>query len=158
MKRLLIISAALIIALTAVNAQKRNHDCRKEFGPKMLNKLELNEDQQKKVDEIHFAQKEKAIDMKAELNKKEIEIEKMMKSMNIDGNSLLKLTGEIDKLKSEMHQAKIENWLKIYNILDDKQKETWVRHFGDMKRFGDRDGLRSLGEHFRKGERAKRFD
>ena len=167
-KTILIAFAIFMVAIQGNFAQKheRKHDCEAKCEVKdcmcpkheMTKQLNLTDDQKQKFEEFHFALKEKAIDLHAQIEKKELEIEKMMKSKNVDGKKLLELTGDISNLRSEIHQSRIENWVKIYNILNDEQKTMWVNDFGKMRdiRHGCADAPRF--ENFMKHKRCDKLD
>jgi Spy/CpxP family protein refolding chaperone len=141
MKKSFLIFALITISLLAYNsnfAQKNENKTFKKHVPG-IERLNLTDVQQKKFDQIHFAQEERGIDLRAKLQKNRLEIKKLLSSPNFNENELLSLTKNASDLRSEMMQSRVKTWLEVYKILDDKQREEWSHHIAQMAdEFGER--------------------
>jgi sulfate adenylyltransferase subunit 1 (EFTu-like GTPase family) len=99
------------------------------YQKEKVDKLNLNEQQVKKFDDIIFNQRKTAIDTKAELQKLQLKLRKMMNDNTVDENKLYGITDKISDLRSKRQKSRISTWLKIYNILDKEQKPLWTKAF-----------------------------
>jgi Spy/CpxP family protein refolding chaperone len=124
---------SLLITLFAVSAifAQPNPKANGNFGmqQRIKDKLNLNEQQVKKFDDIIFNQRKTAIDTKAELQKLQLKLRKMMNDNTVDENKLYGITDKISDLRSKRQKSRISTWLKIYNILDKEQKPLWTKAF-----------------------------
>ena len=127
------LSYSLLIALFAVSAIFAQPYPRTDgnFGVqyRLKDKLNLNEQQAKKFNDIIFNQRESAIDTKAEIQKLELKLRKMMNNNAVDENKLNSITNQISDLRAKRQKSRISTWLKIYNILDKEQKPLWTQAF-----------------------------
>lgn len=155
MKRIFILFIALSVLLISQNtfAQKERKFKNDLFGIKKLN---LTEEQKKKFDQIQFMHEEKAIDIRAKLNKNRLEIKKLFKSENFNENEFVNLTQNGEKLRNEQSQLRTQMWLDVYRILDRDQKNEWKEHFAEMpENFRERiNDFRKMHRNF-KDERGK---
>jgi Spy/CpxP family protein refolding chaperone len=127
------LSYSLVIALFALSAifAQPQPKANGNFGmqQRIKDKLNLNEQQAKKFDDIIYNQRTAAIDTKAELQKLELKLRKMMNDNAVDENKLYGITDQISGLRAKMQKSRITTWLKIYNILDKNQKPLWTKAF-----------------------------
>lgn len=96
----------------------------------LIKKLNLTAEQQKQINDIRSEHQKKMIDLKAQLQKNRIDIKNMMLQNKVDEKKLLDLTQANNKIQSEMRTSAVNNWLAIYKILNDEQKEIWAKHWG----------------------------
>ncbi len=128
-----------IITISSNFAQKSQ---KKDFNKRIsiMEKLNLTDAQQKKFDQLRYDQEEKAIDLKAKLQKNRLKLKKLLSTPNFNQNDFLNLTKNSSDLRSSIKELRIKTWLAVYNILDAKQKEVWTKHFSHMaKEFGGRE-------------------
>lgn len=96
----------------------------KEFGMNMhMNMLlELTDEQEKKIHEIKIALMKDMIDIKAKIEKADIDFnELVMNNANI--KTLIKKMEHIGKMKMDIEKKKIETFVKTRNMLNENQKE-----------------------------------
>ncbi len=134
MKKIVVLLAAVtFMSIGLVNAQpnKPNRPIFQNNGGiyKMLN---LTADQQKQFSDIMYNQRLKAVDIRADIEKNRIEIQKMIRDNNIDEGKILSLTDANSKLQAELKSERIKSWLAVYKILTPEQKELWSKNFGRM--------------------------
>ena len=136
MKKLSIFVVMLLVSALSfsnITAQPFMH----KMGPKFergrfMNELNLTDAQQKKVNQLRFDNQQKAIDLKAQIEKKRLAIREMMVNNDVNGNKLLTLTNSISDLQSKMKSSKVKMWLNVYNILNKDQQKLWTKHFSAM--------------------------
>ena len=134
MKKLVVLLlAASITFSSAIFAQPFKH--KPMDGKKRITQLlKLNDSQLKKFNEIRFTNQEKMIDLRAKIRKNQLKIREMAASKNISKSAVMNLVDKISSLRSTMAKQKMGMWFDVYNILDDTQKDIWVKHFGNMKK------------------------
>ncbi|MCX7797339.1 MAG: Spy/CpxP family protein refolding chaperone [Melioribacter sp.] len=105
---------------------------------RLIDKLKLTPEQQKQFNELRNEHQKKMIDLRAQLQKNQLDIKNMLLQNKIDEKKLMDLVQSNNKLITEMRTSAINNWLAIYKILNDEQKELWTKHFnfgfGDCKK------------------------
>ena len=106
---------------------------------KMLRELNLTKDQQNKINEIRFDHEEKQIESKADLEKNQLRIKKMISSSSFNDSELLNLVEKSGQLKSQLEKERVSMWLDIRKILTEDQREIWKSKF---HRMGMRDKMR----------------
>lgn len=127
--------------------QKEHQTPKKEF---LREKLKLTKEQKDKIKEMRLENEKKSIDISAEIKKLKLELRAMTEKKNITDDKVLEITRKISFLQSDMKESHVKQWLATYNLLDDKQKETFLKtspilkeKMGEMrknirKRFEDR--------------------
>ena len=128
-----------------------------ERGPKDFNgfrvhtMLKLTDEQSDKFNDIKYNHQISSVDIQAEIQKNQIEVKKMMADNKIDSDKLLQLTNANSELHGKIKASKTQMWIDVYNILNDDQKETWIKTFN---RLGQREGTigTGFGHGIRKGD------
>ena len=98
-----------------------------------IEKLNLTEDQKTKFDEIRFAHQEKAIDLKSQLRKNQLEIKKIFASNEINESDVISLTGKNNNIKADLKNSNVKMWFDVNKILNDDQKQIWKNNFRDFR-------------------------
>ena len=120
--------------------------------------LNLNDDQLSKFNEFKYQHQKEVIDLKSEIEKNRLEIQKMMRDNNVDPNRVKELTSSNSKLHADIQSSKVDMWLNIHNILDKDQQKIWNKHFekqGRGMRKGNRESMRK--NHHRNFRNKRRF-
>lgn len=115
--------------------------------------LNLNDAQEKQLNDFRFEHQEKVIDLKAEMQKNKLEIKKMMTANEVDEKKLRDLTKANSNVREKIHSSKVDMWLNIYKILNKDQQEEWTEHFarmGDGNKHGKKIGRHARGNMFEK--------
>lgn len=100
-------------------------------GPRhkeMMEKLNLTDQQEEQISKLRTDHQMKMIDGRAEIQKLEVQLKDERKKIDLDEEKILSLTKKIGEMRAAQQLARTEMWLKIYNLLDDKQKELWKEH------------------------------
>lgn len=144
MKRLLI--SVLVVTLCLGTAtiysqpQKPNRKTSDGFrGLKIQEMLKLSDDQSSKFNEIKYQHQLSVIDIQSEIQKNQVNINKMMVDNNVDTDKLIEFTNTNSDLHGNLKTSKTKMWLDIYNILNDDQKKNWTKTFNRFG-YGQRDG------------------
>ena len=102
---------------------------------KIHQKLNLTEVQQEKVDALKFDHQKEMIDLKANLEKKEIEMAEIKNKGNYTREEFLNKVNEIISARNEIALSLANHQMDVYQLLDDNQKKEWNKFSGE---FGER--------------------
>jgi Spy/CpxP family protein refolding chaperone len=91
--------------------------------------LDLDEDVLLKMREMRLKNKEKIIDLKNQIEKKELEMEKVLIEKKIDFKKLLSINDEIADLRQKISRQKLEQKIEMYKLIPDDKKEEVKRMF-----------------------------
>ncbi len=91
----------------------------------MVNKLNLTAEQQTKVNDLNYKLDQTRIEVNAQIQSKQLELQKLINDGSINSNAVMSLTKDISTLKSGLREKCVTNWLSIYELLDDTQKLIW---------------------------------
>jgi Spy/CpxP family protein refolding chaperone len=102
---------------------------------KIHQKLNLTDEQQEKVDALKFDHQKEMIDLKANLEKKEIEMAELKNKSNYTREDFLNKINEIISARNEIALSLANHQMDVYQLLDDNQKKEWNKLSGE---FGER--------------------
>ena len=135
---LLFVSAILIAPLTSFAEKSEEEDFIKveEIRRGLPAELNLSEKVEKEIKSLDLKHREKMIDYRSNLEKKELELDKILMEDKLDTEKLLSKYEEISKAKEEIAKADIKHKIDIYKLIpEDKKKEAKEILFRP-KRFG----------------------
>jgi len=125
---------ALVLMGTIANAQNGRqsrgpmHDGygrgyeRHAMCPVMNDQLNLTEEQKGKIDEIKLATSKKSIQRQNKINELEAQLTTSITQDNVDKNKVNNLIDEIGKLTTESRRERMEDHLKIRELLTENQR------------------------------------
>ncbi len=96
----------------------------------MHQKLNLTEEQQEKVDVLKLAHQKEMIDLKANLEKKEVEMAELKNKGNYTREEFLNKISEIISARNKIALSLANHQMDIYQLLDDNQKKEWNKFSG----------------------------
>ena len=126
---LFLLSTTVVLILTniSISAQKVNFG--KERFPKLIEKLNLNDEQRDKIKDLQFKEEESRIELQSDLQKNRLEIKKLMASDEFNEEALLTLVENGGNIRNEIMKSSVAFWLDVNKILGSDQKEIWKKHF-----------------------------
>ena len=152
MKRTLIITTLLVFLLALAGvftfAQQEREDRRDHKRVKMIEKLNLTDQQQTQIEEIRFIHQEKMIDLKADVERKELALKELQSTNNFSRSDYIAKIEDIISSKNKIQLEKANHHMDVYELLDSEQKETWNK----MKPMKDRKHDK-MKKHFKKKNR-----
>lgn len=96
----------------------------KEMAPCPTELLDnLSPEQKTKIEEIRIEMRKNIIPIKSQIELKQIDLHKEMKSDNPNKDRILKISQEIHELEWQIKKLNIEERLKIHSILTPEQRE-----------------------------------
>jgi len=137
MKRKMIVFIAILSAFLVSQSlfaqEMRQGRGRDQF--KIHQKLNLTEEQQEKVDISRLSHKKEMVDLKANLEKRKIEMAELKNKGNYTREEFLSKTNEIISARNQIALSLANHQMDVYQILDETQKKEWNRF---SKNFGER--------------------
>jgi len=96
-------------------------------------KLNLTEEQQIKVDALRFGHQKDMIDLKANLEKKEVEMAELKNKGNYTREDFLNKVNEIISAKNKIALSMANHQMDVYQLLDETQKKEWNKFSGNFR-------------------------
>ena len=103
---------------------------------KIHQRLNLTDEQQEKVEILKLAHQKQMIDLKANLEKKEVEMAELKNKGNYTREEFLSKTNEIISARNEIALSLANHQMDVYQLLDDNQKKEWNKfssEFGEKR-------------------------
>lgn len=129
--------------MRAPRAHKGGHAWRGGFGggtgvpaDRMLRGatgLELTDDQVAQLEKLSYDTKSKLIDLESSLKKARLEMGRQMESDGDDLSAMKKQLDSMAKIKVDIQEMKLKNWIDAKNVLTDEQRQKVKDH---SPRFG----------------------
>jgi hypothetical protein len=120
----------VLLSGTTLFAQQQAADPKERQAPKkefVREKLKLSKEQKEKIKNLRLESEKKSIDISAEIKKQKLELKELTGNKNITDDKVLEITRKISSLQADMKEIHVKQWLATYNLLDDKQKELFLR-------------------------------
>ena len=131
MKRTLIITALLsfliVIAGAFTFAQKQRENRGENKRERIIEKLNLTDEQQTQIEEIRFAHQGKMIDLRADVEKKELGLKELQSTANFSRSDYITKVEEVISTENEMKVERANHHMDVYELLDTEQRETWTK-------------------------------
>ena len=136
-----IFSLILIIALVGLYSntafpQKRSFPKNEFFKGKMLEKLNLTDEQKSKIEDARLAHQKQMIDLKANLQKKLLALKELRVKDNLDRSSVIAAVKDINQARNDIALARANNLMDFYEILTPEQRKTVKDNIGFFREFG----------------------
>jgi len=127
-----ILSVFLVSQSLFAQGMRQGRD-RNQF--KIHQKLNLTEEQQEKADILKLAHQKEMVDLKANLEKRKIEMSELKNKGNYTREEFLSKTNEIISARNQIALSLANHQMDVYQILDETQKKEWNKF---SKNFGER--------------------
>ncbi|GEM_PF-3186426 len=95
---------------------------RPQFIERFGDELELSKEQTQKLETLRYEMEKKSIDMRAELDKARLELNRLQDSEKIDRKAILSQAEKVNSLEGKLKIAKIEHMLDIAETLTPEQR------------------------------------
>ena len=114
-------------------AQEKFERQKDENKLKVHQKLNLTEQQQEKVDALRFTHQKEMIDLKANLEIKEIEMTELKSKGNYTRDEFLNKVNDIISAKNKLALSMANHQMDVYQLLDENQKKKWNKFSGNFR-------------------------
>ena len=134
-KVLVFITASTLILSCNIFAQEMMQQ-KKQFQKQVHQQLNLTEEQQTKVDELKFTHQKEMIDLKANLDKKELDMNELKSKGNYTRDEYLNKVNEIISARNKIALSVANHHMDVYQLLDENQKKEWNKmshQFGERR-------------------------
>ena len=98
-----------------------------EFKEQMKDRLNLTDEQQDKIEALKLSNQKEMIDLKANLEKKEVELAELKNTLNFSRDAYMNKINEIIAAKNKIEIARANHQMDVYQLLTDQQKKEWVK-------------------------------
>ncbi len=137
LKKSLLITLVLTLVFSSTSFSQKEQRERRGRDAQQLN---LTPDQEKQIESKRIELKERLIDLKAQLEKKELERNKLFLNENISRTELINLAKEISEIRNEIEIERVNHSIDVYELLDPNQKVMWKDM--QIKRDRFKDGMK----------------
>lgn len=123
----------LSLSISSVYAQPMK---RQNIRQNIYSKLNLTDEQQDKIEQLRINHQKKMVDLRADLEKSQLELKDLMIKGNYSRTDYLKIVQNIQKKREVMSTERANHQMDIYEILTPEQKEIWNNYHGNFDGFG----------------------
>ncbi|GAB6281644.1 MAG: hypothetical protein STSR0008_03850 [Ignavibacterium sp.] len=123
----------LSLSISSVYAQPMK---RQNIRQNIYSKLNLTDEQQDKIDQLRINHQKKMVDLRADLEKSQLELKDLMTKGNYSRTDYLKVVQNIQKKREVMSTERANHQMDVYEILSPEQKEIWNDSRGNFDGFG----------------------
>ena len=113
-------------------------------NPEVVDKLALSDDQVAKLKEADFAMRETHLELRSDLNRLNLEMERAFSEKAVNNAEILELANKMADIRNKLFMDRIESRLKMTEILTDEQLEKLEslrpRPWEDRRKSGKFDG------------------
>jgi len=109
-------------------------------NPETVEELGLSDEQVGKLKEADFSMKENHLELRAQLNRLNLEMEKAFSEKTINDAQVLELANKMNEIRNQLFMDRVESRLKMTKILTAEQLEKLETlqpgPYGDGRKFG----------------------
>ena len=131
MKRTLIIitllSFLIVIAGAFTFAQKQRENRGENKRERIIEKLNLTDEQQTQIEGICFTHQKIMIDLRADAEKKDLGLKELQSTANFSRSDYITKVEEVISTENEMKVERANHHMDVYELLDTEQRETWTK-------------------------------
>lgn len=115
----------LVVSFVADTSAQNRKFKRGDHGLRMIEKLNLTDDQQTKVDDLRIKHQKEMIDLRSDLEKAGLDLKELKNKKDFNRSDLLSQIEKMNNIKNKIALARANHHMDVYELLDDKQKEEW---------------------------------
>lgn len=129
--KILVLAAVLAALLISGNlfSQEFHQGNRERDGmrnrDRIQEKLNLSTEQVDKIEALKLSHRKEMIGLRADVEKKEVELEELKYTLNFSRDAYLNKINEIISAKNKIELARANHQMDVYQLLDDNQKQEW---------------------------------
>ncbi|GIK60515.1 MAG: hypothetical protein HND39_13415 [Ignavibacteriota bacterium] len=126
-----VIVVCIIISSQNIFAQEMLQK-KQQFRDQIHKQLNLTDDQQTKIDELKLAHKKEMIDLKANLDKKELALAELKNKGNYSREDFLNKINDVITARNKIAISFANHQMDVYEQLDENQKKEWNKISGEF--------------------------
>lgn len=134
--RIMVLIMVTILILSNNILSQGKTQKKEQFQKQIHQQLNLTDEQQTKVDNIKFTHQKEMIDLKADLDKRELELRELKNKGNYTRDEYLNKVNEIIAARNKIALSVANHQMDVYQILDENQKKEWNKmshQFGERR-------------------------
>jgi len=109
---------------------------------RFMDDLNLTEQQQKDVDQIHNEALRQGIDRTAEIAKARVDLRQLVRAEKPDQSAIERKMKEIETLRSAAQSHRLNAWFNINKLLNAEQQKIWKKNLERRMEMSRRMGMR----------------
>lgn len=151
-----VLTLSLIFLFSMMNisdgySQQRERKLYKFKQDRVIDNLNLSDDQLNKISDLKTNHQRKMIDLRADLDKAKLDMKELKKSSDLNRSKLVSATEKINNIRNKITVERANHQMDIYDLLDADQKKIWQEHEPFRLRGEGRFGFRGDGKFKRGG-------
>ena len=96
-----------------------------KYRGRIEERLNLTEEQSEKIEALKLDHRKEMIDLRADVEKKQIEIQELKNNPDYSRDDFLKKVNDINSVKNKIELARANHQMDVYQLLDADQKKEW---------------------------------
>jgi Spy/CpxP family protein refolding chaperone len=96
-----------------------------KYRERIEERLKLTDEQSAKIEALKLDHRKEMIDLRADVEKKEIEMQELKNNPDYSRDDFLKKVNDIISAKNKIELARANHQMDVYQILDADQKKEW---------------------------------
>ena len=135
MKNLIAIMVMGLFTLSALNTWGQGYGYGNGYGDgdgkrdrdrdRIHEKLNLTDEQETKIEVLRINHQKEMIEIKAELGKKELELQELQNNIEYTREEYIGKIKELSEIRNRMQLARANHQMDVYELLDLEQKAVW---------------------------------
>lgn len=127
--RLFLFSALISVLLISGNIfsqeNRRGERDGFKYRERIEERLNLTDEQSAKIETLRLDHRKQMIDLRADVEKKEIEMQELKNKPDYSRDDFLKKVNDIISAKNKIELARANQQMDVYQLLDENQKKEW---------------------------------
>jgi len=135
MKNLIVVIIAGVFMLSASDVLGQGYGYVNDYGnrdgkrnrdkDRIHEKLNLTDEQETKIESLRISHQKQMIDFRAELEKKELELQELKYKGEYTREDYIGKIKELSEIRNRIQLARANHQMDVYELLDPEQKATW---------------------------------
>jgi len=110
----------------------KNFDGMGFWKARIVKALNLTDKQQKEFLKLKTKTQTKIVDLRAKIQKNNLKLKELYAANNLDEAAIKKLISQNSNIQQEIKSLMVDNWFKMYNLLDKNQRQIFKKATGKM--------------------------
>lgn len=126
----ILLSLIAVLFITAYLTAQPNRGEGREI---IKEKFKLTDAQETQIENLRIEHQKKMIDLRAKLQKAQIEVKELLNSENFKRSDFLAVHDKLNQIRNEIHTATANHQMDVYDLLDKEQRKVFVETMDKMK-------------------------
>ena len=122
------VTTLIIFTLIGLSYGQNQDRDRIQMRDNIIKELNLTDEQQSKIEVMRLQNQKEMVDLKADLEKKKIELKELLQKGNYSRTEYMSKTDALASAKNKIEIAQAEHQMDIYESLDSDQQKIWNKN------------------------------